>query len=131
MPVISQGDAIFGKIQKTDAHTSVVLLISAATSVVNVKIQQSDPAQPPIYGAVKGQGSFSVYLDLVSTQASLNPGDVLVTSALDGVFPADLPVGKVLSPYKNKLNPFQQASVQPFFDPQETDMLFVITHNHS
>lgn len=130
MPVISQGDVIFGKVEKTYAHTSVVLLISARGSVVNVKIQQSDTTQPPVYGAVKGQGNFSVYLDLVPSQNQLHRGDVLVTSALDGVFPADLPVGEVLAPYKNNLNPFQQASVQPLFDPQDTDILFIIT-NHS
>ena len=96
-------------------------------SVLDVKIQKSDATLPPVYGAVKGKGWLAVYLDLVPVDSEINSGDVLITSALEGIFPKDLLVGKITSKDKNDLKPFQTASIDPFFDVKKTDKLFVIT----
>jgi len=91
-------------------------------------VQRADVTQTPVYGAVKGSGNLSVYLDLVNSNSKLNENDVLVTSGLEGIFPKDLLVGKITSVSQNDLKPFQTAKVQPFYDVQNIDHLLVITN---
>lgn len=128
MPVISAEKIVYGRVINVYKNFSEVMLISSEKSVLDVKIQQDDPTRPPVYGAVKGGGNFSGYLDLVDTNAPLAAGSVLVTSALGGIFPPDLPLGKVLSVDRNDAKPFQTARLQLFLDRQHIDTLMVITN---
>src|SRR3989344_2545078 len=128
MPVISSQNALYGKISKVYGNFSPVQLISNKNSVLDVRIQNSDPKAPPVYGAVKGTGQFSVYLDLVSSEAQINEGDILTTSALDGIFPRNLLVGKVVSKDQNDIKPFQTANIQPFFDIKNIENVFIVTN---
>ena len=128
MPLISSQNVLYGKVIKVYKNFSQAMLISSVSSVVDVKIQNSNPSQPPIYGAVKGSGALSLYLDLVNTDAQIKEGDTLVTSALEGTFPPDLLVGKIQSVNKNDSKPFQTAQVQALFDVKKIDTLFVITN---
>lgn len=128
MPIISSQNVLFGRVNKAYKNFSDVLLISAKDSAVDVKVQNQDPSQKTVFGVLRGNGNLSVYLDLVSSDSQLNSGDILVTSALEGLFPADLSLGKITTVQKSDLKPFQTAEVQQFFNFYETDNLFVITN---
>ncbi len=128
MPVISSTKVLFGKVFKVYKNFSKVILISNKNSVVDAKIQGDDPTKSPILGVVKGSGSLSLYLDLVSSDAQINQGDTLITSGQEGVFPKDLLIGKITKSDKNDLKPFQTAQIQPFFDIKNIDNLFIITN---
>lgn len=127
MPVISGEKVLYGKVHQVYKNFSKVMLISNSTSVLDVKIQKDEPDKTPVYGAVKGTGAGSLYLDLVSSDSQINEEDVLITSALEGFFPRNLLVGQIIAKDKNDLKPFQTAQVQHFFDVKNTDTLFVIT----
>lgn len=128
MPVINQQKALFGKVFKVYKKYSDVMLISNKNMVFDAVILNQDVAVKPVHGIVKGRGGLEVYLDLVPVDSEIKPGDVLITSALDGVLPKDLLVGKVKSKSKNELKPFQTAEINSFFNPKETDKLFVIVN---
>lgn len=126
MPVISSAKVLYGKIYKVYKNYSQVMLISNKKSVVDIKIQNSDTAQTPISGAIKGNGNLALYLDLVSSDAQIKEGDVLIASGLEGVFPKDLLIGKIIKIDKNDLKPFQTAQIQPFFDVKNAENLFIV-----
>jgi len=128
MPVISQQNALFGKVFKVYKNYSEVMLISNKTSVVNVKVQQSDSTASEIDGAVKGSGGLAGFLDLIPINSAINPQDILVTSAIDKIFPKDLLVGTIIQKTKNDQKPFQSASVDLFMNVKTADNLFVITN---
>lgn len=128
MPIINSQKVLFGKVFKVYKNFSEVMLLSNKNSVLDVKIQKNDQGLPSVYGVVKGNGNLNFSLDLVPSDAQINSGDVLATSALEGVFPKDLLVGKIKDKFKDDLKPFQIASVLPFFDVRTTDKLFVITN---
>lgn len=128
MPLISNEKVLFGKVLQVYRNFSKVMLISNSASVLDVKIQSDESQKTPVYGAIKGTGAGSLYLDLVSSDAEINEGNVLITSALEGIFPRNLLVGQIISKDKNDLRPFQTAQVQQFFDIKNTDTLFVITN---
>jgi rod shape-determining protein MreC len=127
MPVVSAEKVLYGKVLSVFQNYSRVMLISNKDSTVDVEIQITDTAAQPISGALKGKGNLSVYLDTVSSAAQINSGQVLVTSALEGIFPKNLLAGKITSKNQSDLKPFQTAAVQPFFDIKNLDKLFVIT----
>lgn len=127
MAVISQQKVLFGKISKVYKNFSEVELISNKNNVLNVKIQNADPLAVPIYGVLRGNSNLEIYLDLVPVDSNIIKDDVLVTSALEGTFPKDLLVGKVVEIEKNDLKPFQTIKIDPFFNVKEANNLFVIT----
>ncbi len=128
MPVISSQKVLYGKIFKVYKKFSQAILISNKNSTVDVKVQNDDPSKNPVHGAIKGSGNLSLYLDLVNSDVEIKQNDILITSGLEGVFPSNLLVGKIDSVSKNDLKPFQTATIQPFFDPKNTDNLFIITN---
>ncbi len=128
MPVISSQHVVYGKVSAVYKNFSEVTLISAPKSVVAVKVQNQDSTQPDINGAVKGAGNASAYLDLVSSDATISPGQSLITSGLEGVFPRDLLVGTIVSVNQNDAKAFQTASITPAFDIGAADNLFIITN---
>lgn len=129
MPVINQHGVLFGKIFKAYKNFSTVMLISNKNCFVSVEVLevQEDESDVKTAGMVKGIGGLEIFLDLVLVDDTLNNGDVLVTSSLEGSFPKNLLVGRVQSIEKKDQNPHQQAKVQPFFDIS-SDNLFVITN---
>lgn len=148
MPVINGQKALLGKVSKVYKNFSEVMLISSKNSIINVKVLQQiletpaptpdasaapaptvQPAKPmgDVEGVIKGQGGLNIFLDLVPIDSTISQNDVLITSALDGVFPKGLLVGEITKVEKNDQNPHQQAQVKPFFNIN-TDNLFVITN---
>ena len=127
MPVVSSQEVIFGKVVKVYDNFSEVILISNKNSVLDSKIQYSDPTKQVIHGVVKGKGNLSVYLDLVKPDSEVNQGDILVTSGLEGNLPSGLIIGKILSVNNDDLKPFLTADVLPLFDVKSVDNVFIIT----
>jgi len=123
MPVINSQKVIFGKVSEVYKNFSRVVLITDESYTFDAKVQEKE-----IYGVVRGGGSIYLYFDLISREAELKEGDVLVTSNLGGEFPKDLLIGRVEEIKKEDTKPFQGANIKAFFDLKKTDSLFVITN---
>lgn len=126
MPLVSKEMAVYGRVTKVFKNFSSVLLLSAKESAVDVKIQPQNIEEKTIFGVLKGKGRQSVYLDLVDAELNLNQDDLIVTSGLEGFFPPNLLVGKVMSVDKSDLKPFQTAEVEYYFEIGNSDNLFLI-----
>ncbi len=127
MPVMTSTKVLVGKVLKVYKNFSQVVLVSNKQSVVDVKILTLDPKMTPILGAIRGGGNLAVYLDLIPSDAKINPGDTLLSSGQEGIFPKDLLIGKITSVDQNDLKPFQTAQVKSLVDAKNMDNLFVIT----
>jgi len=119
MPVITEQKVLIGRISEVYEDFSKVMLIFHKESSFDVKVND-------ISGIVKGQGSFKALLDFVPREENLSQGDIVVTSALGGIFPKGLLVGKIKEIKKNDVDPFQQAEIELFFDISRTETLFII-----
>lgn len=128
MPLISKEKVLYGKVLQSFDNFSEVILISSRNSVFDVKVQPTEGEEKVVYGAIKGLGNFNVFLDLVSLDLELREGSVLITSGLEGFFPANLLVGEVASINKSDTKPFQTSEVKPFFELRSIENLFVITN---
>ena len=84
-------DGVVGKILRVYGSTSQVLLINDPSCGVGAILEKSRQ-----HGIVKGTRSGDVILDKVMTDEQVAPGEAVVTSGGDLVFPKGLPLGTVL-----------------------------------
>lgn len=121
MPVItSQG--LVGRIDAVTANAARVQLITDAGSAVNVQLPDSG-ADGMLVGSVTGD----ISLEMITQEAVLRPGEIILTSGLGGTYPNNILVGQVASVRKLQTALFQSASVQPVVDFTSLRAVLVVT----
>jgi len=89
MAVIT-ADGVVGKVLRVFHSTSLVLLIDDQSSGVGAILEKSR-----IQGVLRGTPGGEVILEKVMADNDVQPGETVLTSGGDGIFPKGMPVGKV------------------------------------
>jgi rod shape-determining protein MreC len=120
MPVIT-AEGVVGKVLRAFKTTSQVLLINDQTSGVGAILEKSR-----LQGVVRGTPLGEVVLEKVMSDETVQPGDTVLTSGGDQIFPKGLPVGTV-----TKVSPgpelFLNIRVKPTADLSRLEEVLVIT----
>jgi rod shape-determining protein MreC len=98
-------DGIAGKIVEVFPNTAQVLLINDKDSGVGALLSDTRT-----HGIVKGSGDPEPHLDYVVNDEKVHPGEVILTSGDDRIFPKGLLVGTVTD--SSPSNPFQSIHIQ-------------------
>jgi rod shape-determining protein MreC len=122
MPVVTD-KGLVGRVDAVIAEGARVQLVTDAASAVNVRLQSSN-IEAILVGSVTGDLS----LDMISQDATVTIGDVVLTSGLGGSYPPNLLVGQVVSVRKLAYELFQQAAIQPSVDFTQLGFVLVITN---
>ena len=122
MPVVTPDKVLVGRVSKVSGSFAQVLLISHPGSSFDAKISETKTV-----GLVRGQRRYRLLFDLVPKDAKLSLGDTVVTSSLEGAFPANLLVGTIEEIKVSDAQPFLQALLSPFGNLQKEEFLLVIT----
>lgn len=131
-PVITQEKTLVGKINEVYKNFSKVMLISHKDSSFDGKILDTSnqnefgTGRAEITGLVKGSGNFKIFFDLVPRDEEIKKEDIIMTTAVGGIFPEGLLVGEIKEVEKSDLEPFQKAEISPFFDIKEVNYLFIV-----
>lgn len=121
MPVVtSQG--LVGRIAAVTAGAGRVELIINPASSINVRLEPSG-TQAVLLGSVTGE----LTLDMIPQSASVQVGDLVLTSGLGGNYPGNILIGQITSIRRLETDLFQTASVQPVVDFSRLEILLVIT----
>ncbi|MEK7500565.1 MAG: rod shape-determining protein MreC [Patescibacteria group bacterium] len=118
---LGAGNILVGRVKEVGDKESRVLLITSAQSRITVSSQALKTL-----GVVTGSASGALALDLVLQDVDLQPGQILLTSGLDGIFPVGLLVGEVRRVSGGDGSSFKKASVRPFFTPRDLKQVFVL-----
>ena len=102
---------IVGQVFLASAHAARVLLITDHNSGIDAVVQRTRAR-----GIVEGSVTEGCGLKFVKRTEDLQPGDVVVTAGVDGIFPRGLPIGQLTSVDKRGQGLFQYAAVRPFVD---------------
>jgi rod shape-determining protein MreC len=119
MAVIS-AQGVVGKVIQVFRHTSQVLLINDQTSGVGTILEQSR-----LQGVLKGKASGELVLDKIMAEEEIKPGDRVLTSGGDQIFPKGLPVGTVADVTRG--GEFLQVTVRPAASLNHLEEVLVIT----
>jgi rod shape-determining protein MreC len=123
MPVATDRGLV-GRVIEVRASIARVQLITDPEAAVNVFFQQSRSTN----GVLAAQLNGELWVDLIDQNAVIDQGELVLTSGLGGGYPADIPVGSVLSVRKRDYDLFQQAVIQPSVDFDNLDIVLVITN---
>jgi len=122
MPVVTN-QGLVGRVDAVIADAARVQLITDPASSINIYLQNAE-TDAVLFGSVTGD----VSLDMISQDASVEPGDLILTSGLGGGYPSDLIIGQVVTMRSLEFELFQQATVQPAVDFTRLDIVLVITN---
>lgn len=115
-------EGIAGRVLRAGPTTATVLLLADPGSRVAV-ISQDNRVQ----GILTGAGPFRpLELEFVSHNTAVEPGEILVTSGLDGAFPKGVPVARVVSATPSDVSPFQSVQAELLADLSHLEELLLI-----
>ncbi|MSQ81635.1 MAG: rod shape-determining protein MreC [Myxococcales bacterium] len=121
-------DGIVGRIEKLAGTYADVMLVTDARSQVHATVLGKG-----IVGSVKGKGKrneFSaqfVYLDSAERAAPLQPGDAVMTTGHDRVFPAGLEVGHVSDVRSSRNGLYHEYVLAPAVAYASIEELLIVT----
>jgi rod shape-determining protein mreC len=110
---IRAGDAVVdenglvGQVSQSYPFSAEVHLLTDAKAVIPVMVARTG-VRTLVYG-----GSDQLSLRYFPSDADLQPEDMLVTSGLDSVYPAGIPVAKVVQTGRNTGMPYYSAQLKP------------------
>jgi rod shape-determining protein MreC len=112
---------VVGRVVKTTAATSVVLLVTDPNNAIAGLIQRTRDE-----GIVEGTLQGMAHLKYIPLLSNVQPGDRVVTSGLVGGFPRGLAIGTITSIGKEEGALFQSAELTPDVDTNRVEEVLVI-----
>ena len=122
MPVVTD-QGLVGRVDAVIADAARVQLITDPAANVNIRLQNAEE-EASLVGSVTGD----LTLELVPQDASLERGDLVLTSGLGGGYPPDLIVGQVVNVRSRDFDLFQQATVQPVVDFNGLQIVLIVVN---
>lgn len=106
-PVIDEL-GVLGQVTRTYLFTSEVTLLTDKDQAIPVQAQRSG-----LRAVLAGAGIGTMELRFLAANADVQPGDILVTSGLDGVYLPGLPVAKVVNIDRDNSFSFARIDCEP------------------
>lgn len=122
MPVVSQ-QGLVGRVAQVTASAARVELITDPASQVSVRMQPSE-----VDGLLSGSITSQLGIDLIPLDAELQPGDLVFTSGIGGLYPNGILVGQISNVRREATALFQTASVQPAVDFTRLEIVLIIVN---
>lgn len=111
MPVVSL-DGVVGRILRAGATASTVLLLTDANSRIAVIGEHNRSA-----GMLSGQGyGEPLVVHYMNINAVIDPGELLLSSGLSGIYPKGLPVARVVRVRRSDISLFLTIEAEPLVD---------------
>lgn len=120
MPV-TVAEGLVGRIVRSSGQMSQVLLLIDPNMVVDCRVERTRDR-----GVLTGALDGGCVLRYLSVKSQIQPGDKVITSGLDGIFPRGLAVGTAESVRKGDQGLFLEARVKPEVDFSELEEVLVV-----
>jgi rod shape-determining protein MreC len=121
-PVMTN-DGLVGSVTQVSPTAALVTLLTDESSAVQARDQNTGATG----GIVRhGEGEGSLIVDRITKDKLVKEGDVIVTAGTrskqyPSLFPANIPIGYVISVGQSDTAPFKQIQIQPFVDFSSLD----------
>ncbi len=121
MGVIATGGVV-GKLIASSPNASRVILLNDHNCAIDAFAQRSSAR-----GIISGLADDGVIMRYVERTEDLKPGDMVITSGLDGVFPRGLLIGYVSAIERKGPGLFLNVSVKPAVNLRKLERVLIIT----
>ena len=116
-------DGVVGKVIDAYPNTAQVLLLTDKDSGVGAMLEGSRIQSP-----VGGVGEPLLAMKYVPNDDEVNPGERVVTSGMDRIFPRDLPVGTIAEIKPG--NPFKKIRINPAANLERLEEVLILLTLH-
>lgn len=116
MPLVTTRGVV-GRVLEAGASVSQVLLLTDVNSAVAV-LGQEHRTKGVAFGRGPGKELAVRYMNI---NADLQPGELLVTSGMAGIYPKGLPVAVITRVNRSELSLFLDVEARPLVDPRELE----------
>lgn len=106
-PVIDEL-GVLGQVTRTYLFTSEVTLLTDKDQAIPVQVQRNG-----LRAVLAGAGIGTMELRFLASNADVQPGDILITSGLDGVYLPGLPVARVVNIDRDNSFAFARIDCEP------------------
>ncbi|MBF0464416.1 MAG: rod shape-determining protein MreC [Nitrospirae bacterium] len=113
---------LIGKIISTESNYSTVQLLTDVYSSVAVRLEDNRTE-----AVLSGTGSELCLLKYIPVSEDVKAGESLVTSGTDNLFPAGIPVGRVLSVERVTSGMFHEIKVELFAQPTKVEEVIIVS----
>jgi rod shape-determining protein MreC len=120
--VVMDGTGVVGQITRSNPFTAEVTLITDKSQAVPVQVQRTGK-RAILFGA--GQDG-QLDLPFMPLSTDIQNGDLLVTSGIDGIYPAGIPVAVVSRIERNAAYPFARITCIPSAGVDRNRQLLVL-----
>jgi rod shape-determining protein MreC len=107
LPVVD-ASGLMGQLGQVYAGSSEILLVSSREQLTPVQVERSG-----LRGLVAGRDNGQLELRYMPTHADIQPGDRLLTSGIDRVYPAGIPVARVSRISRPQSSPYLRVECVP------------------
>jgi rod shape-determining protein MreC len=121
MPVVTR-QGLIGRVINVTANASRVLLVTDTTSAISARLQSTR-----VEGSVIGQVAGGLRMTYMPLTANVQEGDLAVTSGLGGGFPADIPIGQVISVREEQSELYKEAEIRSLVDFSTLEFVLIVT----
>lgn len=108
LAVIAPGDVLVGRVVRADDRNASVLAATDPASSISAIAEESRAT-----GVIKGQRGLDLRLELVEPGRELKPGEAVLTSGQDGLFPRGLTIGHISAIQQQASGVLFTATVAP------------------
>lgn len=120
MPV-TVAEGVVGRVVSSSSDMSRIVLLTDPNHSVDCRVARTRDR-----GVLSGLLERGCMLRYINLKAEIRPGDEVVTSGLDGIFPRGLPIGKIETIEKGTQGLFLEARVVPAVDFSEIEEVLVV-----
>jgi len=124
MAVIDPFGVFIGKVSDVFEQRSFVRLTTDIQSSITAQVQHSST-----FGLVSGRHGVGLLFRQIPVEATIEPGDIIVTNNQDPMIPAGLLIGRVLAVETPQGQTFKEARITPAFQATAFDQLFLLHKN--
>ena len=123
-PVITSNGIVgyVSEISATSSHVKTLLSPETKIGAINKFTRDSGV----VSGNIKLADENLTRLSYISSQSVMSVGDIVVTSGLGGIYPRDLPIGKVKELLNDEYDSSRYALIEPFEDVRAVRDVFVV-----
>jgi rod shape-determining protein MreC len=117
---VVNANGLIGRVVLTTKDMAKVQLITDNNASVGVLIERTRRQ-----GVLRGDGGSSAQLSDIASLADVQPGDVVLTAGIDGIYPKGIPVGTVTKAEKGP-DLFKNITVKPSVDVGSIEEVIVL-----
>ena len=120
--VTAEGGGLVGLVTATGHGAAIVTLITDPSFGVSVRLARDGDR---MLGIVRGRGDRDMDISLIDDSVTIQPGDVVITSGVGGVFPAGLPVGVVQTRPQKLPSGERSATIRPLTTAGSLEYVYI------